>query len=76
MGTVIETGPGVTLLNKGARIVLPFNVACGRCQNCEEGTTAFCTGVNPGFEGGAYGYVASTSSIHPIYSIFKFPIAN
>ena len=51
-GTVLETGPGVTLLQKGDRIVLPFNVACGRCQNCEEGSTAFCTGVNEGFAGG------------------------
>jgi len=58
MGIVEETGPGVTLLKKGDRIVLPFNVADGRCRNCEEGKTAFCTGVNPGFAGGAYGYVA------------------
>jgi threonine dehydrogenase-like Zn-dependent dehydrogenase len=28
---------------------MPFNVACGRCLNCEEGRTAFCTVVNPGF---------------------------
>jgi len=58
MGIVTEAGPGVTLLKKGDRIVLPFNVADGRCRNCEEGRTAFCTGVNPGFAGGAYGYVA------------------
>ncbi|KIW09624.1 uncharacterized protein PV09_00491 [Verruconis gallopava] len=58
MGIVEELGEGVTLLRKGDRIVLPFNVADGRCRNCEEGYTAFCTGVNPGFAGGAYGYVA------------------
>jgi len=58
MGIVEEIGAGVTLLKKGDRIVLPFNVADGRCRNCEEGKTAFCTGVNPGFAGGAYGYVA------------------
>lgn len=58
MGIVTELGAGVTLLQKGDRIVLPFNVADGRCPNCEEGRTAFCTGVNPGFAGGAYGYVA------------------
>lgn len=46
MGVIVETGPGVTLLKKGDRIVLPFNVADGRCRNCEEGKTAFCTGVN------------------------------
>ena len=55
MGTVEELGEGVTLLKKGDRVVMPFNVADGRCRNCEEGKTAFCTGVNPGFAGGAYG---------------------
>ncbi|KAH9827269.1 Alcohol dehydrogenase GroES-like domain [Teratosphaeria destructans] len=58
MGIITEVGPGVTLLKTGDRIVLPFNVADGRCRNCEEGKTAFCTGVNPGFAGGAYGYVS------------------
>lgn len=58
MGIVEEVGAGVTLLKKGDRVVMPFNVADGRCRNCEEGKTAFCTGVNPGFAGGAYGYVA------------------
>lgn len=58
MGIVEQVGQGVTLLKKGDRVVMPFNVACGRCLNCEEGRTAFCTGVNPGFAGGAYGYVA------------------
>ncbi|KAK0383722.1 hypothetical protein NLU13_9633 [Sarocladium strictum] len=58
MGIVEEIGTGVTLLKKGDRVVMPFNVADGRCRNCEQGKTAFCTGVNPGFAGGAYGYVA------------------
>ncbi|RGP80151.1 alcohol dehydrogenase [Fusarium longipes] len=57
MGIVEQLGEGVTLLKKGDRVVMPFNVADGRCRNCEEGKTAFCTGVNPGFAGGAYGYV-------------------
>jgi len=58
MGIVVETGEGVSLIKKGDRVVMPFNVADGRCRNCEEGKTGFCTGVNPGFAGGAYGYVA------------------
>jgi threonine dehydrogenase-like Zn-dependent dehydrogenase len=44
IGVVTEVGTGVTLLKKGDRIVLPFNVADGRCRNCEAGKTAFCTG--------------------------------
>lgn len=55
MGIVEQIGDGVTLLKKGDRVVMPFNVADGRCRNCEQGKTAFCTGVNPGFAGGAYG---------------------
>lgn len=58
MGIVDEVGTAVSLLKKGDRVVMPFNVACGHCLNCEEGRSAFCTTVNPGFAGGAYGYVA------------------
>lgn len=45
MGIIEEVGSGVTLLKKGDRVVMPFNVADGRCRNCEEGKTAFCTGI-------------------------------
>ena len=39
-------------------MVLPFNVACGFCDNCRAGKSAFCLTVNdPGTAGGAYGYV-------------------
>lgn len=58
MGIVEEVGGGVGKLKKGDRIVLPFNVACGFCRNCEAGKTGFCLTVNPGFAGGAYGYVS------------------
>ncbi|WPB89147.1 glutathione-independent formaldehyde dehydrogenase [Streptomyces malaysiensis] len=58
LGVVEETGPGVVSLAKGDRVVMPFNVACGFCKNCLAGDTGFCLTVNPGFAGGAYGYVA------------------
>lgn len=58
MGIIEEVGPGVTSLHKGDRVVAPFNVACGFCKNCERGYTGFCLTVNPGFAGGAYGYVS------------------
>jgi len=58
MGTVTEVGEAVSTLEEGDRVVAPFNVACGHCENCEDGYTGFCTNVNPGFAGGAYGYVA------------------
>jgi len=55
MGIVDEPVEGVTLPKKRDRVVMPFNVADGRCRNCEEGKTAPRTGVNPGFSGGASG---------------------
>lgn len=58
MGIVEEVGDGVTSIKKGDRVVMPFNVACGFCKNCLAGYTGFCLTVNPGFAGGAYGYVA------------------
>lgn len=58
MGVVEEVGPGVASLKKGDRVSIPFNVACGFCKNCLAGKTGFCLTVNPGFGGGAYGYVS------------------
>ncbi|MGP3983352.1 glutathione-independent formaldehyde dehydrogenase [Streptomyces sp. KR80] len=58
MGIIEDCGEGVTSLKKGDRVVMPFNVACGFCKNCLDGFTGFCLTVNPGFAGGAYGYVA------------------
>jgi len=58
MGIVEDVGPGVASIQKGDRVVMPFNVACGFCKNCLAGNTGFCLTVNPGFAGGAYGYVA------------------
>ncbi|WP_434742594.1 glutathione-independent formaldehyde dehydrogenase [Micromonospora sp. SH-82] len=58
MGTIVETGPGVVSLRTGDRVSMPFNVACGFCRNCRAGKTGFCLTVNPGFAGGAYGYVS------------------
>ncbi len=58
LGTVEDAGSGVVSLRRGDRVVMPFNVACGFCKNCVAGFTGFCLTVNPGFAGGAYGYVA------------------
>ncbi len=42
MGIVEEVGTAVTELKKGDRIVLPFQVACGRCWMCEQGLQTQC----------------------------------
>jgi glutathione-independent formaldehyde dehydrogenase len=58
MGIVAEVGPGVGRIKVGDRVSVPFNIACGTCDNCVHGWTAFCLRTNPteGVDGAAYGY--------------------
>ena len=56
MGEVIEIGDGVDRVKVGDMVVLPFNIGCGFCKNCEQGFTGFCLTANPGSAGAAYGY--------------------
>ena len=56
LGEVVELGSGVARVEVGDRVVLPFNIGCGFCENCEQGRTGFCLTVNPGVAGGAYGF--------------------
>ncbi len=54
---VVEKGPDVEFLEIGDICSVPFNIACGRCRNCNEGKTGICLNVNPDRPGSAYGYV-------------------
>ncbi len=56
-GEIIEKGCDVEFLDIGDIVSVPFNIACGRCQNCKEGKTGICLNVNPARPGAAYGYV-------------------
>ena len=58
MGEVIEIGDGVDAVKVGDRVVLPFNISCGFCKNCERGFTNYCTTTqpNPAAAGAAYGF--------------------
>jgi threonine dehydrogenase-like Zn-dependent dehydrogenase len=42
MGIVEEVGPGVATLAVGDRVVVPFNISCGRCWMCQRGLFAQC----------------------------------
>ncbi len=42
MGIVRQTGPAVTKVHEGDRVVIPFNVACGTCFMCEHGLQSQC----------------------------------
>jgi len=48
MGIVEETGSGVTDLQRGDRVVIPFVIACGSCFYCSKTLFAGCENTNPG----------------------------
>jgi threonine dehydrogenase-like Zn-dependent dehydrogenase len=42
MGIVQEVGSQVSHIKPGDRVVIPFNVSCGRCYPCEKGLQSQC----------------------------------
>jgi threonine dehydrogenase-like Zn-dependent dehydrogenase len=47
MGEVVETGRGVRNLRVGDRVVVPFPIACGRCDACLREQYSVCENSNP-----------------------------
>jgi threonine dehydrogenase-like Zn-dependent dehydrogenase len=47
MGEVIEKGAGVSNLNVGDRVVVPFPIACGHCEQCQRELYSLCENSNP-----------------------------
>ncbi|MGY3533884.1 MULTISPECIES: zinc-dependent alcohol dehydrogenase [Bradyrhizobium] len=47
MGEVVETGDGMDgKLKKGDRIVVPFTIICGQCEQCKRGNFSVCETTN------------------------------
>jgi threonine dehydrogenase-like Zn-dependent dehydrogenase len=42
MGIVEEVGAGVTEVKAGDRVVVPYNITCGRCFMCDRGLQSQC----------------------------------
>ncbi|PAE24850.1 zinc-dependent alcohol dehydrogenase [Bacillus sp. 7894-2] len=65
MGIVEETGPDVTRVKKGDRVVIPFNVSCGHCFYCQHEMESQCDNSNPHNDSGGYfGYTEKYGN-HP-----------
>ncbi|WCS25634.1 glutathione-dependent formaldehyde dehydrogenase [Methylobacterium sp. NMS14P] len=47
MGEIVETGKGINgVLKKGERIVVPFTIICGECDQCKRGFFSVCERSN------------------------------
>lgn len=67
MGIVEETGSGVTAVQKGDRVVIPFVIACGGCFFCQHDLFAACETTNTG-----RGAILNKKSIPPGAALFGF----
>jgi threonine dehydrogenase-like Zn-dependent dehydrogenase len=47
MGEVVEIGTGVRKLKVGDKIVIPFDIGCGKCHHCREEEYSACDNSNP-----------------------------
>lgn len=47
MGEIVEVGTAVGRVKVGDRVVVPFTIACGKCEHCARGQTSLCDNTNP-----------------------------
>ena len=65
-GIVEEVGPAVKKLKTGDHVIVPFNIACGRCAFCQQGLFGNCHEASPQATaaGGIFGYSHTTGGYH------------
>lgn len=58
VGVVEEVGPAVDKIKPGDNVLVPFNIACGKCAFCKQGLFGNCHESNPEATavGGIFGY--------------------
>ena len=67
MGIVEEAGSGVTRVQRGDRVVIPFVIACGACLFCERSLFASCETTNDG-----RGAILNTKDLRPCAALFGY----
>lgn len=65
-GIVEAVGAGVTNLKVGDHVLVPFNIACGKCLFCQQGLYGNCHESNPEATavGGIFGYSHTAGGFH------------
>lgn len=66
MGEVVEVGNNVQKFKKGDRVVVPFTIACGHCEYCNDTLFSLCDNSNPNPE------MAKLNLGHSISGIFGY----
>jgi threonine dehydrogenase-like Zn-dependent dehydrogenase len=66
MGEVVELGSAVKNLQVGDRVVVPFAIACGNCEQCQLGNFSVCENANPN------AWLAEKMMGHPICGAFGY----
>ena len=66
MGEVVELGSAVKNLQVGDRVVVPFAIACGNCEQCQLGNFSVCENGNPN------AWLAEKMMGHPICGAFGY----
>ncbi|WP_207426737.1 zinc-dependent alcohol dehydrogenase [Pedobacter sp. SYSU D00535] len=66
IGVVEELGPEVHNLKVGDQVIVPFNIACGKCAFCKQELYGNCHESNPQATavGGIYGYSHTAGGYH------------
>jgi D-arabinose 1-dehydrogenase-like Zn-dependent alcohol dehydrogenase len=71
-GVVAETGPGVTSLSPGDRVLAYFYLHCGRCDRCRRGQANECTNFGGWFGVHRDGAYAESTTI-PVENCLPLP---
>lgn len=74
---ITALGPEVKRLNVGQRVIVPWAVSCGTCQECRRGLTSKCATTRQGRPLAAYGFgPASGPWGGMIADVFRVPFAD
>ena len=63
MGEVVEVGPAIRKLKVGDRIVVPFTIICGECEQCRRGYFSACERSNRNKKAGDLAFGHSTAGL-------------